>query len=306
MADLRSASAEADRSSRRRSCGSEPPSIRSPTRSICAAATSSMTGHLTASGSHSSTSSGRSNTTRPMPPPTLGSAMRSARWRITGSCRRRKASRAPAPLLSEPSRSIPISPRRYGTLALGSLFHRRNWDDAVQQFERSIALNPRLASVRAFHAILLATLGRHDDVDRRGPRRARARSALTAREHECRLGVLLRRSGGADDRGAAANQDLHQGQNADEVHGLLMASYEQMGRLEEAARQPATACHACFGVPIDTEALLAAWRTVDPSVLAASASPPIDRVAAALLPMAHYNYAVVMARLGRTTRPWRT
>ena len=51
----------------------------------------------------------------------------------------------------------------YGTLALGSLFHRRNWQDSERQFRQSIALNPKLASVRAFFAILLATMGRHDE-----------------------------------------------------------------------------------------------------------------------------------------------
>ena len=51
----------------------------------------------------------------------------------------------------------------YGTLALGSLFHLRNWQDSERHFRQSIALNPKLASVRAFFAILLATMGRHDE-----------------------------------------------------------------------------------------------------------------------------------------------
>ena len=55
------------------------------------------------------------------------------------------------------------SRRRARDARLGSLFHRRNWRQAEEQFQRSIALNPKLASVRAFYSILLATLGRHGE-----------------------------------------------------------------------------------------------------------------------------------------------
>ena len=93
----------------------------------------------------------------------------------------------------------------YGTLALGSLFRRRDWEEAARQFGRSIALNPKLASVRAFHSILLSTLGRHDEAIAEARAGAGARPAVAARQHERRLGALLRRPAGADDRRAAAH-----------------------------------------------------------------------------------------------------
>ncbi len=51
----------------------------------------------------------------------------------------------------------------HGTLALGMLFYRWNWQESERHFKKSIALNPKLASVRAFYAILLSTMGRHDE-----------------------------------------------------------------------------------------------------------------------------------------------
>ena len=49
------------------------------------------------------------------------------------------------------------------------------------------------------------------------------------------------------------SRDLHRGQNADEPHSVLMVAYELLGRFEEAARTAVG--HACFGVPVDGEAL---------------------------------------------------
>ncbi len=200
-------------------------------------------------------------------------------------------------------RAIALDPdlaEAYGTLALGSLFHLRNWRQAEQQFERSIALNPRLASVRAFHSILLATLGRHDES---------IAEAYAAREIDP-LSPLVNMSvawalyfAGQPERAIAEllhTKDLH-GRNADELNSLLMASYEHLGRFEDAATTATGhGCHACFGVPIDTKALLAAWRDGGPQAYWLERLAAIDRAAPALLPMAHYNYAVVMSRLGRT------
>ena len=201
-------------------------------------------------------------------------------------------------------RAIALDPdlaEAYGTLALGSLFHQRNWPQAEQQFQRSIALNPKLASVRAFYSILLASLGRHDES---------IAEAHAARELDP-LSPLVNMSvgwafyfAGQPERAIAEllqTQDLHQGRNVDEVNSLLMASYEQLGRFEEAATTTTGhGCHACFGVPIDPKALVAAWRNGGPQAYWLERLAAIDRVAAALLPMAHYNYAVVMSRLGHT------
>ncbi len=149
-------------------------------------------------------------------------------------------------------RAIALDPdlaEAYGTLGLGSLFHRRSWDDAVQQFERSIALNPRLASVRAFHAILLATLGRHE---------ASIEEARTARELDplsplvnmsVGWALLLRRSGGTDDRGAAAYQELAPGtecrRGARPADGVLRGCWgDSKTRHSPPSATPASVCRS--------------------------------------------------------------
>ncbi len=147
----------------------------------------------------------------------------------------------------------------YGTLALGSLFHRRNWQDSEQQFRKSIALNPKLASVRAFFAILLATIGRHDEsiAEARAGRELDPLSPLV----NMSVGWALYFAGRFDEAISELrnSRDLHRGENADEPHSVMMVAYELLGKFEEAAHT-ATG-RACFGVPVDGHALLAAWRS---------------------------------------------
>jgi eukaryotic-like serine/threonine-protein kinase len=185
----------------------------------------------------------------------------------------------------------------YGSLGLGSLFHQRNWEDAERHFRRSIELNPRLASVHAFHAILLATLGRHDQS---------IGEARTARELDP-LSPLINMSvgwayyfAGQPEQAIAellATRDLFHGQNADELHSLLMASYENLARFEDAARTGID--HTCFGVPVDGQALLAAWGARGATGYWLERLAALDRAAPSILPMAHYNYACVLTALGR-------
>jgi serine/threonine-protein kinase len=185
----------------------------------------------------------------------------------------------------------------HGTLGLGSLFHQRNWEDAERHFRRSIELNPKVASVHAFHAILLATLGRHDES---------IAEARTAHELDP-LSPLINMSvgwahyfGGQPHQAIAellATRDLFHEQNADEVHSLLMVSYEQLGQLEDAARSATGS--ACFGVPIDGDALLAAWRAGGATGYWLERLAAIDRLGPSALPMAHYSYAVALTFLSR-------
>jgi hypothetical protein len=70
-----------------------------------------------------------------------------------------------------------------------------------------------------------------------------------------------------------------------------------MERFEEAAQ--AGDGHACFGVPVDGPALLAAWRTNGARGYWEARLAALDRVGPSILPMAHYNYACVLASLGR-------
>ncbi len=165
----------------------------------------------------------------------------------------------------------------YGTLALGSLFRRLDWKEAARQFGRSIALNPKLASVRAFHSILLSTLGRHDDA----VAEARAAQELDPLSPLVNMSVgWAFHFAGQPEQAIAAllrTRDLH-GHDAGEVHGLLMVSYELLGRFEDAARTAAG--YLCFGVPTDGEALIAAWRAGGAQAYWLERLAAIDRVEA--------------------------
>jgi serine/threonine-protein kinase len=185
----------------------------------------------------------------------------------------------------------------YGTLALGSLFHRRNWQDSERHFRQSIALNPKLASVRAFYAILLATLGRHDEsiAEARAGRELDPLSPLV----NMSVGWALYFAGRFDEAISElrTSRDLHRGENADEPHSVMMVAYELLGKFEEAAHT-ATG-RACFGVPVDGHALAAAWRSGGAPAYWQERLAQLDRAAPTALPMIHYNYACVLTRLGR-------
>jgi serine/threonine-protein kinase len=185
----------------------------------------------------------------------------------------------------------------HGTLALGALFHRRNWPEAEQHFRRSIALNAKLATVRAFFAIFLATLGRHDEsiAQARTGRDLDPLSPLV----NMSVGWALYFAGRLEESIAELlhTRDLHRGQNADEPHSVMMVSYELLDRYEEAAQTAMN--HACFGVPVDGQALLSAWRSGGAPAYWLERLAALDRAAPTATPMIHFNYACVLIRLGR-------
>ena len=184
----------------------------------------------------------------------------------------------------------------YGTLALGSLFRRFDWEEAAQQFGRAIALNPKLASVRAFHSIMLSTLGRHGEAiaEARAAQELDPLSPLV----NMSVGWALHFSGQPEQTIAELlrTRDLH-GHGASEVHGLLMVSYELLGKFEDAARTAAG--YVCFGVPTDAEALLAAWRAGGAQGYWIERLAAIDRAVGSITPKADYGYACVLTNLGR-------
>jgi TolB-like protein len=186
----------------------------------------------------------------------------------------------------------------YGTLALDALFHRRDWRTAERHFRRSMELNPKLASVRAFYAIFLATLRRHDEsiVEARTGRDLDPLSPLV----NMSVGWAFYFAGRLEEAIAELlnTRDLHLGQNADEPHSVMMVSYELLGKFTEAAHTAIG--HSCFGVPLDGQALLSAWQSGGPTAYWEERLAALDRAGSALRPMVHYNYACVLTRLGRT------
>ena len=85
------------------------------------------------------------------------------------------------------------------------LFYRRDWPAAEREFRKAIELNPKLARVRAFFASGHARPTRGTLPKRGG---TRPRSAVAARQHERRLGALLRRRARTRRSRSAQTQEL--------------------------------------------------------------------------------------------------
>ena len=135
-------------------------------------------------------------------------------------------------------------------------------------------------------------------IHRRGASRAGPRPAVAARQHERRLGVLLRRPPGGGDRRAAASRAIsprsERRRAAQRDDRVLRAARQIRGRGANGSMG-----HHCFGVPVDGEALLAAWRAGGAPAYWLERLAALDRVSAAITPMVHYNYACVLTQLGR-------
>jgi tetratricopeptide (TPR) repeat protein len=151
--------------------------------------------------------------------------------------------------------------------------------------------------VRALFAILLATMGRHDEsiAQARAGRELDPLSPLV----NMSVGWALYFAGRFEEAISELrnSRDLHRGENANEPHSVMMVSYELLGRFEEAAHTAVG--HACFGVPVDGQALLSAWRSGGAPAYWQERLAALDRAAPTALPTIHYNYACVLGRLGR-------
>ncbi|HXW08607.1 MAG TPA: protein kinase [Vicinamibacterales bacterium] len=144
----------------------------------------------------------------------------------------------------------------HASLALGSLFWKRDWHAAEREFRTALEKNPNLAQAHALYAIYLITVGRHDEaVDE-----ARTAQRLDPLSLLVNMSVCwaLHFGGRYEDaiRETVRTRELAPG--FQEAGNLLMASYEQLGRFEEAA---AIACQQpCYGVQLDGQELLDAYR----------------------------------------------
>jgi serine/threonine protein kinase len=185
----------------------------------------------------------------------------------------------------------------HGTLALGSLFYRWDWAGAERLFKKSIALNPSLASVRAFHAILLSTTGQHDEAiaEARVGRQLDPLSPLV----NMSVGWTLFFAGHLDQVVSELHRtrELLRGEAREEPGSVLMVAYELLGEFEDAARVAMNA--RCFGVPQDGEALLKAWREGGRDAYWNERLAALDRAAPTALPLIHFGYGVVLTQLGR-------
>jgi serine/threonine protein kinase len=196
-------------------------------------------------------------------------------------------------------RAIELDPdlaEAHGTLGIGTLFFMWDWTRSEQHFEKSIALNPGLASVRAFYALMLSTAGRHAEALEQA-RIGRQADPLSPFVNMC-VGWVVFFSGRCEEAVAELHhiREMLRGDSRDEAGSILIVAYEVLGRYEEAARTALTS--ACFGVPLDGEALLRAWQQGGAPAYWAERLAALDR---APLPrsLIHYNYGAVLAQAGQ-------
>jgi tetratricopeptide (TPR) repeat protein len=184
----------------------------------------------------------------------------------------------------------------YGTLALGSLFYVWNWADAERSFRKSIELNPGLASVRAFYALMLSTAGRHDEAlaEARTGRQLDPLSPLV----NMSVGWVLFFAGRCEEAIAELThvREVIRAEARDEAGSIMIVACEVLGRFEEAARLAMT--FTCFGIHLDGEALLRAWREGGRDAYWRERLAALER-APLPLSLIHYNFGVVLAQLGR-------
>jgi serine/threonine protein kinase len=195
-------------------------------------------------------------------------------------------------------RAVELDPdlaEAHATLGVGTLFFFWDWEKSEQHFLKSIALNPNLATARAFYALMLSTAGRHDEAleQAQAGRQADPLSAFV----NMSVGWVLFFSGRTE---AAIAELLHirallHGEARDEPGSVLIVAYEALGRFEEAARLAVNS--ACFGVRLDGEALLRAWQEGGADAYWTERIASLDRAG---LPrsLTHYNYGVVLALAG--------
>ena len=182
----------------------------------------------------------------------------------------------------------------HASLALGHLFWLHDWAGAEREFTTALKLNPQHAVAHGLYAIYLITLGRFDEA---------VAEARTAQKLDP-LSVLANMSvcwslhfAGRDEeciRETLRTRELAPG--VQEVGNTLMAAYENVGRFEEAA-QIATE-QPCYGVRLDGNALLEAYRQGGPEAYWRMRLAALDGVAALASPVIHYAYAIIYARLG--------
>jgi serine/threonine protein kinase/Tfp pilus assembly protein PilF len=197
-------------------------------------------------------------------------------------------------------RAIELDPdlaEAHASLALGSLFWKRDWASAEREFKAALSKNPDLAQAHALYAIYLITLGRHDEAveEARTAQRLDPLSLLVnmsvcwslhfAQRYEDAIRETLR------------TRELAPG--FQEAGNLLMSSYEHLGRYEDAAaiadQQP------CYGVAVNADALREAYRRGGAAAYWRTRLESFDGAVSSKPGMLDYGLAIMHAQLGETS-----
>jgi serine/threonine protein kinase/tetratricopeptide (TPR) repeat protein len=197
-------------------------------------------------------------------------------------------------------RAIALDPdlgEAHGALALGSLFYRWDWAAADRAFHKSIQLNPALASVRAFHALMLSTTGAHEQAmaEAKAARQLDPLSPLV----NMSVGWTVFFAGRCDEAVTELRHTraLLRIEDREEATSVIVVALELLGRFEEAA-EAAINC-SCFGAPLDGHLLLRAFREGGAKGYWEERLAELERAAPSLPSLTHYSFGVIYAQLGR-------
>jgi serine/threonine protein kinase len=143
------------------------------------------------------------------------------------------------------------------TLGLERFFWGWDWHAAERELQQAISLNPKLSFAHSMYALVLITLGRTDQA----LAEARLGRDLDPLSPFASMGVAwvqhFAGNHGEALREAQRARDVLPG--LEEAGNVLIASYEEMGRFEEAARLINE--QRCWGLTMDGMRLLEAYRS---------------------------------------------
>ena len=150
----------------------------------------------------------------------------------------------------------PDIPDAHVSISLERLFWARDWPGAEREMKRAIELNPKLALAHSFYSLILITTGRFDEA----LAEAQLATELDPLSLVINMSVAWVHHFSGNHRAAVdeARRIRELAPNFAEAGNVLIASYELLGRFEEAAalisEQP------YFGISVDGSQLLAAYR----------------------------------------------
>jgi serine/threonine protein kinase len=180
------------------------------------------------------------------------------------------------------------------TLALSRLFAEWNWAEAGSELQQAIRLNPKLSVAHSINALYLATCGRFDEA---------LKAAKTGRDLDplslmSNLAVAwVHHFAGNHD--AAAREALRTRELApalEESGNILVASYDSLGRHEDATRLMRE--QRCWGVQLDGDRLLAAYRQGGREAYWRMRLEQMRAAQGPLPPAIYFGFAIIHHQLG--------
>jgi serine/threonine protein kinase/tetratricopeptide (TPR) repeat protein len=182
------------------------------------------------------------------------------------------------------------------TLGIERLFWSWDWAGAEREIALALKLNPKLALAHGVHALLLNTTGRFDE-GLIAARRARELDPLSVFNNMA-VAWTHHFAGHHKEAIGEALKTREIVPNLEEAGNILVASYEALGRFEEAVK--VMRGQRCWGIEFDADQLIEALRAGGPQAYWRKRLEMMER-SPMTAPM-HYALAIVYHYLGDVER----